>query len=436
MHILVMPSWYPRFPGDISGCFFREQALGLVNTGHQVGVLVSAGRNYKNNLQKIRYFLGGIEENNDHGIRTWRFFSPWVRGYGRLRPCLADKYFRQYCSEYGRPQLIHVQSALPAGNWAVKVKKKYGIPYCVTEHSSAFPRRSLSGKQLQQARKIFTDADLVMAVSSALASSIREQCHVERDIEIVPNFLHHIFEDIGPHSGKKNKHFRFFNVALLTKIKGQDTLVRAFSDQFRGLPVKLYIGGFGEEYDNLKALVSRLGVAGQVKLLGSLTRDEVREQILECDAFVLSSLFETFGVVVIEALACGKPVVATRCGGPEEIVNDFNGVLVSAGSEEELAQGMSTIYNNSHRFDPEKIRQDCLNRFSQKAVIDKLERFYRRIVDYCFHCYSLAATLPCDMKIRNNLGKWILRQVLYKYIPKKSLWTNLRRVSVAGKRMD
>jgi len=380
MHILIMPSWYPHFPGDISGCFFREQALGLVNAGYQVGVLAPAGRSYRSCLQKIRCLLGGVEESNDCGIHTWRFFNPWLRGYGRLRPHLIDNYFRQYCCRYGVPDLIHVQSALPAGVWAMRVKKKCGIPFCVTEHSSAFPRSILSSTALKTAGKIFMDADLVMAVSSALAKSIKDQCHLHRHIDIVPNFLHHTFEELVLKSGKGKKCFRFLNVAFLTQNKGQDLLIKAFEDHFRGMPVELYIGGHGEEYDNLKGLISRLNIAGQVKLLGHLSRAEVREHMLECDAFVLSSLIETFGVVVIEALACGKPVVATKCGGPEEIINDFNGVLISAGSQEELGKGMLTVYEKHSNFEPEKIRQDCLRRFSQRAVIERLKRVYRRIL--------------------------------------------------------
>ena len=78
----------------------------------------------------------------------------------------------------------------------------------------------------------------------------------------------------------------------------------------------------------LEALVQEKALTEQVTFLGSLTREQVRQEVSEADAFVLSSEYETFGVVVIEALALGKPVIATRCGGPESIVVPSVGYLV------------------------------------------------------------------------------------------------------------
>lgn len=79
----------------------------------------------------------------------------------------------------------------------------------------------------------------------------------------------------------------------------------------------LEIGGDGPEKTKLEELVTKLGINKNIKFLGQLTRDEVKNKMNEeSSAFVLSSEYETFGVVVVEALALGKPVIATKCGGP------------------------------------------------------------------------------------------------------------------------
>jgi glycosyltransferase involved in cell wall biosynthesis len=85
---------------------------------------------------------------------------------------------------------------------------------------------------------------------------------------------------------------------------------------------------------------------------------------------------------LIEALSCGKPVIATRCGGPEWIVNEKNGFLVTKGDESYLANAMQKMVKNYHVFCPELIRKDCVGRFSEQAVVARLERIYASVVKW------------------------------------------------------
>jgi len=96
----------------------------------------------------------------------------------------------------------------------------------------------------------------------------------------------------------------------------------------------------------------------------------------ECDAFVLPSRGETFGIVFIEALAHGKPLIATRCGGPQDIVHAENGLLVPMDSVEELAIAMERMIQTSGNYSPQILRADFLARFSASAVIDTMEDWY------------------------------------------------------------
>ena len=113
-----------------------------------------------------------------------------------------------------------------------------------------------------------------------------------------------------------------------------------------------------------------------MKFLGDLSRENVVKYIKESDVFVLPSRFETFGVVFIEALALGKPIIASRCGGPEDIVKQGNGLLVEVEDIDGLSKAMQHMYNEYEKYNHKDITKDCNERFSENAVMMQLENYY------------------------------------------------------------
>ena len=125
-------------------------------------------------------------------------------------------------------------------------------------------------------------------------------------------------------------------------------LLEAFAAAFRAHPgIRLVIAGSGALMDALKLQCQSLGIGEQVEFSGMLDRASLRLRLTEADVFVLPSLFETFGVVVIEAMSCGKPVIATVCGGPEHIVDGSTGLLIPAGDAEALSRAMLQMYEGA-----------------------------------------------------------------------------------------
>ena len=172
------------------------------------------------------------------------------------------------------------------------------------------------------------------------------------------------------------KNFRFLSIAFLNHNKGMDILLNGFAKVFKGKNVELVIGGEGAEKDNLNNLANQLGISGQVTFLGPVNREQVKHEMQQCNVFVLASRFETFGVVFIEALATGKPILATKCGGPEAIVNKINGCLVPTENSTELSRAMEYMKENYHMYNPVEIRKDCIERFSENAIIKKVSQLY------------------------------------------------------------
>ena len=390
MHILLLPSWYPATPVDINGVFFREQAIALKRAGHQVGVLSANLRSVKQwKSWRIRTSPAAIT--TEEGIYTYRIHGTnWFPRLPRLsskqQTQLLVSLYRLYERDHGKPDLIHVHSMLPAGIAALDLSKSHGIPYVITEHSSAFSRGLLSKSQLDKAVQVATGAQERWAVSSVFARLLAQQLGpTAGQWQTMPNIVSQAFLDAPlPLPDRARQPFIFLNICLHTPKKNVDLLLRAFAQQFSSChDVVLHLGGSGPQTPELMQLASQLGIAEQVKFLGMLSRDQVRDTMADADAFVLSSQVETFGVVLIEALAMGLPLVATRCGGPEDIVTPANGLLVEPGKVESLAAAMGHIHRHYSGYAPGELRRDCAERFSEAAVTSRLQASYKQLLDQC-----------------------------------------------------
>ncbi|MGD7033800.1 glycosyltransferase [Methylotuvimicrobium buryatense] len=383
MHILIIPSWYPAHHNDINGVFFREQALALVNHGFKAGVIYPKLDPLKK-WKKIFTGKYGIEQEIDLGLPTLRAYGlawlPLIPGGKRwlwLRQGRA--LFDRYIEQYGTPDVIHVHSMLNAGILAFEIKRNYGIPYIVTEHASWYARDLLTPEQLKISSVVARDAYRRIAVSQTFCALLENRLSLENgDWQEIPNIVDARFLQRPLTVQKKTGDcFRFISIAILKENKKIDNLIMAFANAFRGVPlVTLDIGGDGPERESLEALAKHLGIGRRVRFLGALTRDQVADAIAASDVFVLSSRQETFGVVVIEALALGKPVIATRCGGPESIIRPKEGVLVANDNVAALAEAMQRLRSVFHDFSPGIIREGCRSRYSEQAVIERLSQVY------------------------------------------------------------
>ena len=159
-----------------------------------------------------------------------------------------------------------------------------------------------------------------------------------------------------------------------------DTLDAMALLRARGESVSLTLMGGGEEEAALKKQAQTLGLTDCVRFTGGLSREEIAAVCRESDAFALASRRETFGVVYIEAMATGLPVIATRCMGPEDFVNDENGIRVPPEDAAAFADAMERMIRSRDRYDSEAIAAFVRSRFSPQNVAEQLTQVYKEIV--------------------------------------------------------
>lgn len=381
--MLIVPSWYPTEERPNSGIFFKEQAIALQEQGLEVIVAYPEIHSIKE--IKKQKFKRGFYYNIEDGLETYRIkeynFLPKIRrGSSIIYYLKLKNIFARLIKEGKRPDIIHAHSVLWGGWAAAKISKQHDIPLIITEHSSAFVRGLIKEYQKPFIREAFDQANKVIVVGPSLEKELEKYTEKEKII-LIPNIVNTSLFKPNDNIQKSNK-FRFFSLAFLTYNKGFDVLLKAFAKAFKGNEeVELVIGGDGEERGNLEKLAVDLEIEKQVTFLGELSREQAAMEMQKCDVFVLASRFETFGVVFIEALACGKPIIATKCGGPEMIVNEKNGLLVANQNIEELSNALLKIKLNYSRYRKEEIISDCYTRFSKDKVCEQIIKQYIKITN-------------------------------------------------------
>ena len=381
MHILIIPSWYRSSKADTQGSFFREQAIALKKQGHQVGIIYPQHRSMR---QWKSIFTGpyGFTLEDDEGIPTLRMHTmtwfprqfPYLNYWLWVRNGL--KLYKRYVEPFGVPDVVHAHTMIYGGLLAWNVQTQYDIPFVVTEHGTAYARNLFAPWELKLAAKAAAAANARLAVSEAFCEELTG--FIGSRWEPCPNVVPGRFTEYElPARSPADRKFVFTDVAYLSKRKGIHHLITAFANAFgTDEDVVLKIGGDGKERASLEALAEALGIAERTIFLGALDRAGVRDLMAQTDVFVLASQYETFGVVVIEALALGKPVIATQCGGPNRVVREQDGLLVEPEDVGAMTQALLYMKNRIDDYDAAEIRSACIARYGEQALVDRLVSIY------------------------------------------------------------
>lgn len=385
MHIMVIPSWYSSSRNKVHGSFFKEQFKALVNSGEKITVAY-------NEIWPITLFgkiheKRGINFNIEDELRTYRYkeynYLPKNPLMFRSFNNRMDKLYKEIVKKEGKVDVIHVHSAFWAGIAATFISKKYNIPLVITEHSSLKYAKYCKESYKKYIFEAYEKADALIAVGNGLKNELQQ--YVKRPIEVIYNMVDLALFDIEENNieedSKDNKVFKFFSCGYLEEGKGMDCLIKAFTKAFKGDNVTLRIGADGSLKQALQNLIHELDMNKQIKLLGALSREEVSKEMKACNAFALASEHETFGVVYIEALACGKPVIGADNGGAEDIIREDNGIIAKKKDVEDLAKALIKMKDNYDIYDKYKIREKTIFSYSEKVLVEKLKGVYKKVYE-------------------------------------------------------
>lgn len=407
MRIVVLPIRYPSPQMPTLGVFFQEQLEALTNFLPNWSFALSFVEVFQLHLREPQtwpHFIRNLTEVPPHTLYqkesnllichhqvprwTYRIFhgNLMQRFYSHRRQ------LQRILRIWGHIDLIHAHVTWPSGWFALKLSEEFGIPYIITEHTVRapfgpfpYPNPHLftdSGEPSELITEPIRKAKAMIAVSPALQSHIHSlglPCQY-----YIPNLVNE--ERFKPllseQQSNHKKRYVFATLGRMDPQKGIPDLLQAIQIVHHHFPYFFFrIGGTGEALAAYQSQARELGITDCIEWVGAVPPERVPLFLNEADAFVLPSLYETFGVVFAEALACGKPLIATRCGGPEVIVNEHNGLLVDVSNAPALANAMVQLYQNHHKYQPEELRNDFMQRFSRQVVVNQLREVYEKALD-------------------------------------------------------
>lgn len=388
LHILHLPSWYLPEGGQ----FCRNQVREL----NQHGVYASVLANVTISLRKygiIRslsfpkgFFLS--HEDDIDVFRNYHISFPFFKKTDtRLWARKTLRMFTVYCKKYGKPDIIHAHSVLSGGYAAMLIKKKYGVPYIITEHRGIFgmscqwAEEQFIAWQDAYMKEAFSNADMIIPVSKKQIPKISTFLENDVPIQVVSNMVDTDYFRYKKRENVSDK-VRAVMVNGFNHAKAYDILFPA-ADIALGKNSKLTITIVGEDFfgEKFEQLLSKVKNKDRITFLGELDHTGVREALWSADFYIISSRVEAQPVSTLEALSTGLPVVCTEVV-PMQITNESNSIRVPVEDVEALSAAILEMSKRYKDFDGKKISENVKKIADKRVVAKELIEVYKEIIKH------------------------------------------------------
>jgi len=384
MRILQVYHIFPALFGGVSTVVYQITKE-LYKRGHKVHVLttnayITDKKNREERVKVYRFALVSRTLSKYNLIVPEMKFLSWAKRMIKKYDCI---HIHGYRNPYNA--IIHYYAT------------RYDVPYVLQAHGS-LPRIMVK-KRLKMVYDVFfgyrllRDTSKVIALNKMEAEQYKRMGVPEEKIAVIPNGIDlSEYTELPPKGSFKKK----FNIpedkkiilylGRIHKTKGIDFLVKAYAYLIKKMNFKdaiLVIAGPDDGYlDEVKHLVQELDISNSVLFTGPLYGKDKISAYVDSDVYVLPSRYEIWGMTVLEAYACGKPVIASKVGGLMDlIIEGMTGLLFKPGDITELAESIFFLLDNQEKAEDMglKGRQFVKENFSIEKVVDRLEKVYEEI---------------------------------------------------------
>lgn len=364
-----MARWYPHRYDPMLGLFVQRHAEAAALCNDISVVYVHPDDKISQKFEVVKTI-----DNNVSTIRVY-YKKPKSKILSILRFFRAN---RLAIKQLPKPDIIHVHILTRLGLIAWLQKIVHGTPYIITEHWSRYlPGNDFGGFLRKKLTKLVVrHASAVTTVTDILAKAMQAHGLHNDNYIVVPNVVDfNKFKPIPHHNDiPKIIHVSCFE----NKSKNITGLVDALKIlEDKNIDFQCIFIGDGIDFELIKDYVKKLKHQEWLRFTGILEGQEYIDELSSGDFLVLSSNYETQGVVLLEAFACGMPVVSTNVGGIPEVVNESNGILVPPQDAEALAEAMQEMILKHQNYNAEALRDGIIKKFSNESVGKLLNDIYK-----------------------------------------------------------
>ena len=372
----MIPSWYPNRENTHAGIFVKKhiQIISKFIECYTLFVLPT---------DNIRAFKIEVEKQS----------SAEIIYFGTTKSALVNTFFffliniikiSTILLKKGRPKFVHNHVVFPNGFVALLVAKVLNVRLIISEHWSGYliednRLQDLSIKIQRGIRYILSSAYKIGLVSNFMKYRLVEsQLCTEEKVIITPNKIElNNFIPVQRELGDEIKVLTICNLSDFEKnISGMIEAIN-YLNQNDSINIKLQIIGEGIDEVKLKKIANAYGILNtKIFFLGKIENHLLTNYYSDCDFYILNSNFETLNISTIEALMHGLPVVASKCGGPKDYLNDQNSVQVNTRDTNDLVRGIKEMLMKYNDYNREMIKVNIENKYGEKIVEDALRRLY------------------------------------------------------------
>ncbi len=377
MKLFIIPSWYPTEIHPESGSFFRDRASILQKNGIEIIIGTPVTHSLKDFFRFSHNNTIQVDINGElptYLLESINIFPKMEKLFFKRYKKFAITIFNKLLETHGLPDLVIIHSSLWAGGALGEILNKNDIPFVLTEHLKEFLiPNGFSTFQKNIINNTYSMASQILLSSSSLKNAISKNFNTHKSkLNLLPNpvdenlFTLRKIPNINPQ-------FIIICISLFRPEKRIDLVLESFNNLVHsGIKAKLKLIGDGPLKHEIENKIQKLGISDLVELPGYLPQKRIIDELHNSHFLVLPSDIETFGMVLVEAQACGLPVVATDCGGPKDIITAESGILVTPGSVSELAGGMKKLIRSFDKFDPSEIRNSVIQKFGQQSYAESI----------------------------------------------------------------
>ncbi|MBP6455279.1 MAG: glycosyltransferase family 4 protein [Chitinophagaceae bacterium] len=376
-YILKLCGWYPNKVDEFTGDFVQRhaQSIALFRKVICIHIIKSPS------ISTIE-----IEQKTTKQVIEYIGYYPQKKFFDKVHSQILYaktfwQIFNKIVQEHGLPKFVHLNIVLHIGRFAYLLKKKYNIPYVITENWTGYYTKDKNylRKNILKFlffKKIFKNATAFLPVSQNLFNQCQQLFNLKFKGQVIENAVD---TSLFFPEEKNNDIIKLLHISSMGYQKNTDNLLHVF-EKFLASQNNIHLYLIGPKNEHLASQISASKLLkANCTIVGNVSYEKVADYVRGADALVLFSRYENLPCVILECLCAGLPIISTNVGGVAEVVNPKNGFIIDNENQTQLLDALNSLILNLSTFDKKIISSNANEKFNFYSIGKKFDDAYKKL---------------------------------------------------------